>query len=116
MKIINYYQILEIDPFASQEEIKRAYLAKLKDYHPDKRNGNNTFAFKHFQAVMEAYEALKTPEKRKAYDALLKIEIYNQSQTREQPLQAKNDNKTNHRGTGFLDWFLKRGSKEAETK
>ena len=116
MKVVNYYQILEIDPFASQAEVKRAYLAKMKDYHPDKRHGNNTFAFKRFQAVMEAYEALKTPETRQAYDELLKVEISNQARHRDLAITAKNDNVTKKRDTGFFDWILKRGDKKTEIK
>jgi DnaJ-class molecular chaperone len=93
MKIHNYYQILEIDPFVSQEAIKRAYFARLKEYHPDKKYGHNTFAHKRFQLVMEAYEAIKTPEKRAAYDERLKVQVSQEILRKNTKHTAKNDNR-----------------------
>ena len=118
MKIKNYYQILGIDPFATQSEIKRAYLARLKEYHPDKKMGHNTFAYKRFQAVMEAYEAIKTPEKRAHYDNLLMVEISTQKEKdrRKAALNAKNDNRERIPKPNFWTWFNKREKDRIEKK
>lgn len=112
MQVQNYYNILGIDPFSSQEEIKKAYLAYLKAYHPDKKNGCNCFAYKRFQAVMEAYEALKTPEKRAQYDQLLKIQISQDTKPRYKNIDSKNDN-TQKSNKSFLGWLKKKQDKRA---
>lgn len=108
MKIKNYYQILEIDPFVSQEQIRMAYNQKLKEYHPDQSaNGQTqTFAHKRFQAVLEAYEAIKTPERRAQYDQMLKIEIINERSKVRVKRTPKNDNKRAPKKT-LLSWITK---------
>jgi curved DNA-binding protein len=61
-------QILGIEPSAGEAEIKTAYRRLARKYHPDvsKEPG----AEETFKSVNEAYEALRDPEKRKAYDQL----------------------------------------------
>jgi DnaJ like chaperone protein len=57
------YKILEIDPQASDEEVKKAYREMAKKYHPDKVNylGDDfqQAAKEKFQKVNEAYEEIK---------------------------------------------------------
>lgn len=67
---MRYYQILEINPSASQEEIKRNFRHLSKLYHPDKNNGNSTYLNK-FYEIIEAYEILGNPERRRYYDESL---------------------------------------------
>lgn len=62
----DYYQILDIDKGATQEEIKRAYRKLARKYHPDVSKEDN--AEEQFKQVAEAYEVLHDPEKRQAYD------------------------------------------------
>lgn len=56
------YKILGVSPNASDEEIKRAYRALAKKYHPD-RNPGDAEAAKKMQQVNAAYEQIKNPEK-----------------------------------------------------
>lgn len=61
----DYYDILGVSKNASLSEIKRAYLALAKKYHPDIKNTGNDDKFKE---ISEAYEVLSNPEKRATYD------------------------------------------------
>lgn len=59
----NPYEILEVDPSSTEEEIKKAYRKKAQETHPDK--GGNTEIF---QDVSRAYEILSDAEKREYFD------------------------------------------------
>lgn len=64
----DYYQIMGVARGASQEEIKRAYRKLARKFHPDVSKEPN--AEERFKELQEAYEVLKDPEKRAAYDQL----------------------------------------------
>lgn len=64
----DYYKIMGIEKNATQSEIKSAYRKLARKYHPDV--SKETDAEIRFKEVGEAYEALKDPEKRAAYDQL----------------------------------------------
>ena len=68
MKYTDYYAALDVPRGASADEIKKAYRRLAQKYHPDvsKEPGAET----KFKEVAEAYQTLKDPEKRAAYDAL----------------------------------------------
>jgi len=66
MEYKDYYQILGIKRDASQDDIKRAYRRLARKYHPDVNKDPD--AENRFKDVGEAYEVLKDPEKRAAYD------------------------------------------------
>jgi len=68
MEYRDYYALLGVDRSASAEDIKRAYRRKARKYHPDVSKEKNAEA--RFKEVQEAYEVLKDPEKRAAYDQL----------------------------------------------
>lgn len=68
MEYKDYYKIMGLSRTATQDEIKRAYRKLARKYHPDVSKEKNAEA--KFKELGEAYEVLKDPEKRAAYDRL----------------------------------------------
>lgn len=62
------YDILEVQPDASQEDIKKKGKKTLIKWHPDKHPNNIDVATKKFQEIQEALQILEDPEKRNMYD------------------------------------------------
>jgi molecular chaperone DnaJ len=63
----DYYETLGVSRDADQAAIKSAFRKLAKEYHPDRNPGDET-AEQRFKEVNEAYEALKDPQRRAAYD------------------------------------------------
>ncbi len=63
----DYYEILGVDRGADGEAVKKAYRKLALKYHPDRNGGSDEGAEK-FKEATEAYEVLRDPEKRAAYD------------------------------------------------
>jgi curved DNA-binding protein len=68
MEYKDYYAIMGVERDATQDQIKRAYRKLARKYHPDVSKEPD--AEERFKEVGEAYEVLKDPEKRAAYDQL----------------------------------------------
>src|SRR5688572_3328146 len=64
----DYYQIMGVARDASQDDIKRAYRRLARKFHPDVSKEAN--AEDKFKELQEAYEVLKDPQRRAAYDQL----------------------------------------------
>jgi len=69
----DYYKILGVPVNATEEQIKRAYRVKAKQYHPDvsQSSGSNI----RFQLLSEAYQTLVHRDKRRRYDVKLKYGV-----------------------------------------
>ena len=65
---MNYYVVLGIAEDADRETIRSAFRAMVRRYHPDARAGASSDAF---LRVVEAYETLSDPARRRAYDQTL---------------------------------------------
>ena len=102
--MVNYYDILEIQPSATEREIKSAFRKLAKKYHPDVNHSAEAPGL--FKKIYMAYEVLSDPYKKRLYDEL-----------REESLQEAADDSTSHSGfdydTGFNEWE-RRASTKAE--
>jgi curved DNA-binding protein len=67
MAFIDYYKILGVDKNIPQKDVKKAYLKRAKQFHPD-LHPEDPKAKAKFQALAEAYDVIGDPEKRKKYD------------------------------------------------
>lgn len=66
MQLPNYYGILKIDRSADLEAIKKAFRREIAFYHPDNNKSKN--AREQFDLIVEAFDVLSNPEKRKSFD------------------------------------------------
>lgn len=67
MAFIDYYKILGVDKTIPQKDVKKAYLKRAKQFHPD-LHPDDPKAKAKFQALNEAYDVIGDPEKRRKYD------------------------------------------------
>src|SRR6185295_10888691 len=63
----DYYEVLEVQRTASDQDIKQAYRKLAMRWHPDKNNGSKE-AEEKFKQLTEAYDVLRDPQKRAAYE------------------------------------------------
>ncbi len=68
---LDYYRVMGVPPTATPAEIKSAYRALVRKYHPD-RNPDNAAAEEQFKLLQEAYSVLSDDEHRAEYDRLLR--------------------------------------------
>jgi hypothetical protein len=64
----NLYAVLEVSSSASEAEIKTAYRRKAKENHPDLQTGSETDAIETMIIINRAWEILREPRLRRAYD------------------------------------------------
>src|SRR6478736_8491729 len=62
-----FYNVLGVERTAGDDEIKKAYRKLAMTYHPDRNNGSKE-AEERFKEITEAYDVLRDPQKRAAYD------------------------------------------------
>lgn len=79
----NYYVVLGLSPGASLDEIRSAYRQRAKEVHPDHAGGDSSA----FVEVQEAYSVLSRPDRRRAYDEMVReVRVYGTS--RAEPMRA----------------------------
>lgn len=69
----NYYQILGVAPWASEQTLRDSYRRLCRDYHPDTTSLEREVALEKFLLLNEAYETLTHPVKRARYDRQLGV-------------------------------------------
>ena len=71
-KSTNYYTLLGIDPKSDRQTVKQAYLAKIKEWHPDKNPDRAEEAEEKTKVLNQAYHILGDHHQRKNYDRMLR--------------------------------------------
>lgn len=94
---IDYYEILNISPQATEKEIRRAYHKKANQYHPDKHIGKNIrkehvkYYEEKFIKAAEAYETLTSKTKREKYDKKYREYYRNKNQSEKETTNSTKD-------------------------
>lgn len=65
---IDYYEVLEIDPSASEKEVKESFRRLTKLYHPDKHS-NSKQSHNKYMKIVEAFTVLSNKNSRTLYDS-----------------------------------------------
>jgi len=64
----DFYKVLGVDKSANEDEMKKAYRKLAMQFHPDRNKDDPAKAEEKFKEINEAYDILKDPQKRAAYD------------------------------------------------
>jgi DnaJ-class molecular chaperone len=72
---LDYFEVLEVEKTASQDDIKKAYKQLASKFHPDRNKSDD--AVQHFQKIQESYNVISDPKKRKLYIEQEYIEVMN---------------------------------------
>jgi len=70
---LTYYEVLNIKKNATDKEIKNAYRALAKKYHPDTYEGNKSVAEEKMKQINEAYDVLSNKELKEQYDEQFRV-------------------------------------------
>lgn len=106
MKYKDYYKTLGVARTASADDIKKAFRKGARKYHPDINTGAEAEA--KFKDVNEAYEVLKDPERRAAYDQLGQEPPHPQGRYQPPPDWEGGfsfSDRASHGNEGFSDFF-----------
>ncbi|KAL8810122.1 MAG: hypothetical protein Q9200_002829, partial [Gallowayella weberi] len=82
-----YYEVLDVDRQATDEEIKKAYRKKALELHPDRNYGNVDETTKQFAEVQSAYAVLSDPQERAWYDSHRNIILRGEDDGQGQPFE-----------------------------
>jgi curved DNA-binding protein CbpA len=115
----NYYQILEIELNASQDDIKTQYRFLVQAWHPDKfpNPAQKRKAEEKLKEINAAYEILRDPAKRAEYDSRVRYANSNyQQEYREQSSQRKSEDERRRKEEAARRAEEEQRQKEAENK
>jgi len=118
-----YYDILEVNPSASLDDIRVSYLKLSKLVHPDTATNNDKDNHNAFIVLSEAYSILSKPELRRRYDEKLGHHVYKSQKTFQNPFRSSNykdpyvkyDNARRH-SERWTDYYSTYGPKRARYK
>lgn len=71
---MDLYSELGVTPQAEPEVIRAAYRALALRFHPDRRSGSSVLAEAKMARINHAYEVLRHPERRRAYDEACRVQ------------------------------------------
>lgn len=97
---VTYYDILEISPGASLDEIKQAYRKLAMQWHPDRNRVAQRDAHRKLQTINEAYRHLKDEASRARYDQMLM-----RQRNKLTPLNDNRGHSLHHSHNGLLGQF-----------
>lgn len=89
----DYYKVLGVAPTASQEEIRKAYRMLSKKYHPDLNPHLKTIAEDRMKELVNSYNILNNPQKRKEYDKQPQFQVRRFKKSRRKQQGEKKDTK-----------------------
>jgi curved DNA-binding protein CbpA len=104
VKDTTYYDILGVEPTATDVELKKAYRKQAIKLHPDK-NGNDPKASEKFQELGEAYGVLQNPDSRALYDELGIDGMKQEATTGGADIDPNEFMSMVFGGDGFKDWI-----------
>jgi tetratricopeptide (TPR) repeat protein len=73
MALVNYYEVLGLEPTCTAGDIKRSFRRKAKELHPDIRSSSREGSEERMRDLLDAYETLINPEKRSDYDRVFAL-------------------------------------------
>lgn len=111
----NYYDILGVRIDSSQDEIKKAYLKKIRKFHPDVFQGNKKIAEEQTSIITEAYSTLKDEDLKRKYDRKLNIDTnsLNKNNAANQK-QKESETKKNNQATQNYQYTKKQKTNNAD--
>ena len=122
MQYKNYYRLLGVNADASHEEIKKSYRRLAKLWHPDV-NQNNKLAEEKFKSIVEAYEILTDPVRKKKFDDFMNLTNYDAFVAGKQKTSTSKENSstfyretnyTSKEKSDFFNNFFNRKKKQDE--
>ncbi len=119
----DYYSVLGVAPDSQPDEIKKAYRALSKKYHPDANPDNKAEADRKMKELIEAYNVINDTQKRKEYDAQPQFKVRKSSkgthrtrgggETKKSKVQASTEPQSLEEKSPVLRWlkglFAKKG-------